>query len=238
MESGVSARRRTVVSLFIALGLVAVSCSDHESPTSPRSSPAEDRATTSGATRGGVTASRGRSPVTVNPRSRGNTGIITGLSATSFTIQTPKGALTIQTNASTVFRLRGKAATFADLKIGLRVEVEGPAQPDGSILAARVEDEDDENEQEEATKSPTPTVTGTPPTATPTRTPKPEDDEDNEKTKTPTFTPGGPTRTPTVTRTPEQENEEENERTKTPTFTPGGPTRTPTPTRTPEQDND
>ena len=44
------------------------------------------------------------------------------------------------------FRERDKALTFADLKMGDRVEVEGIAQADGTILAREVEREDEEHE--------------------------------------------------------------------------------------------
>ncbi len=77
----------------------------------------------------------------------------------------------IRTDASTRFRREGASIGFGDLKIGQRVEAEGSPQPDGSLLAARVNVEN--AEKEDATK--TPTVTGTPPTATPTRTPRPDD---------------------------------------------------------------
>ena len=48
MAPGVSALRRTVVNLLTAACLVAVSCSDRESPTSPGSSSPMGKATISG----------------------------------------------------------------------------------------------------------------------------------------------------------------------------------------------
>jgi hypothetical protein len=60
MEVGVSANRRTVFPLFIVLGLVAISCSDHESPTAPSSSSAMSRGTISGTLLATSEASAGR----------------------------------------------------------------------------------------------------------------------------------------------------------------------------------
>ena len=156
-------------------------------------------------TRVTVALNRGRGTVTVLPRSEGNgaEGIVDSIpTATSFVLRTAQGLVTIQTDANTLFRNEGSIATFADLKVGLRVEVEGARQADGSILAARVNFE--EVEKPEATKTPTPTGTITPATPRPTRTPELEPTEiENEATKTPT-----PPRTPTATRTQKPEGED------------------------------
>jgi hypothetical protein len=54
---------------------------------------------------------------------------------------------TVVTDSSTRFEgERDKSLTFADLKVGDRVEVEGVAQADGTILAREVEREDEEHE--------------------------------------------------------------------------------------------
>jgi hypothetical protein len=225
MEPGVSANRRTVVFLFISLGLIAVSCSDHEMPTAPAggSSSAAATAGGSGAAASGV-ADHGRGTMRVDPRRRNDDetrtpaptvtgtpptvtatrtprpaeveveGTIAGITAPSFVLMTRSGPVTIQTGPGTVFRSRGNIVSFADLKVGQQVEVEGVRQNDGSILAGKVQIED-ENEQEERTKTPTttPTITQTPggptSTATATRTPS----------------------SPTATRTPEPEDEQEKE---------------------------
>ncbi len=146
-----------------------------------------------------VTVNRGRSTVTVNQR--GTEGTIGNITAPNFTLMTPHGSVTIVTDSSTKFRKGDTIASFADLKIGQHVDVEGSTQPDGSVHAANVEIENDDD-QGEATKTVTPMVTGTPPTATATRTPEPEDDV--TKTRTPTVTGTPPTATPT--RTPEPED--------------------------------
>lgn len=285
MEIGVSARRQTVVLLFITLGLVAVSCSDHESPTSPRASTMAAKATISGTLLAGgepvasatvrvaasgqsaqtdaagrftladvapgivnleirgagvastatvsaapgavtkvtVTVNRGRSTVTLGPRSDGTEGTIVSISAPNFMLQKQGGGtLLVRTDGNTRFQSHGNPRTFADLKTGQKAEVEGAAQPDGSVLAARVNNEDPEDD--EVTRTPTPTVTGTPPTATATRTPKPEDDDD--RTKSPTVT---------GTRTPKPEDDD---RTRTPTPTVTGTPPTVTPTRTPQPEDE
>ena len=302
MEIGVSARRRSVLALFITLGLVALSCSDRESPTSPTSRSAGLAAisgtllATSDATagRGGaaagepvasvtvravstgqttqtdaagrftltglapgsialqfsgpgiqayatvavspgatakvtVTVSRGRSTVNVSPRSDGTEGAVMSITAPKFMLTNPRGTFTIATDSNTQFRKGGATAGFGDLKLGQQVEVDGSSQPDGSILAARVQIE---NPEQEITKTPTPTVTGTPPTATPTRTPRPDDFDEVTKTRTPTVTGTPPTATPT--RTPEVEDEAT--KTRTPTVTGTPPTATPT--RTPEVEDE
>lgn len=277
MEARVSARRQTVVALFIAAGLVAISCTDHESPTSPGSSSAASRATISGillaasdsstgrggvaageplvgatvwisstgqtaqtdaagrftladvapgivnleirgsgitstatvaaapgvVTRVTVTVHRGRNTVKIGPRSDGNEGTVNSISGKTFVLKNQRGTFTIQTDGNTQFRMRGALVSFGDLKVGQKVEVEGPPQPDGSILASRVKIENPEDEEEDVTRTPTPTVTGSPPTATSTRTPRPDDDDD--RTKTPTVTGTPPTATPTRTPRPEDE---------------------------------
>jgi hypothetical protein len=178
-----------------------------------------------------VTVSRGRSTVSVSPRSDGLEGTISNLTPPKFVLMNPRGTFTITTDSSTQFRMGGANVGFGALALGQQVEVEGSPQTDGSILAARVQVENPE--QEEITKTPTPTLTGTPPTATPTRTPEVED---NDRTKTPTPTVTGTSPAATPTRTPEVED---NDRTKTPTPTVTGTPPTATPTRTPEvEDND
>jgi carboxypeptidase family protein/uncharacterized protein DUF5666 len=179
-----------------------------------------------------VTVSRGRSTVNVSPRSDGTEGTVSKISAPSFMLMNPGGTFTVMTDSNTQFRMGGAMVGFGALALGQKVEVEGSPQPDGSILAARVQIENPE--QEEVTRTPTPTVTGTPPTATATRTPRPDDFDEVTKTRTPTVTGTPPTATPT--RTPEVED---NDRTKTPSPTVTGTPPTATPTRTPEvEDND
>ena len=212
MEVGVPRNRRPVVLLLTGLMLIVLSCSEKSMPTQPTvSSPAAGTAASAGA----ATSGRGRGTVKVDPREGKDDnktpsptvtgtpptatptrtprpgeveveGTVAGLNAPNFTLMTRSGPVTIQTGASTVFRSRGNLVTFADLKVGQRVEVEGARQGDGSILAARVQIEE-ENEQEEATKTPTvtptpgtPTGTQTPSTPTATRTPKPEDEDQAE----------------------------------------------------------
>jgi hypothetical protein len=174
-----------------------------------------------------VTVKRGRSTVTVGPRADAE-GMVTKIAAPDFTLTNPRGTFTIVTDSNTKFRKDDTIVSFADLKIGQHVEVQGSSQPDSSILASSVGIENDD--EDEVTKTVTPTVTGTPPTATPTRTPEPEDEV--TKTRTPTVTGTPPTATPT--RTPEPEDEVTKTRTPTVTGTPP----TVTPTRTPEPEDE
>lgn len=53
---------------------------------------------------------------------------------------------TVVTDPSTKFSGEGKVKSLADLKVGMRVEVEGTAQADGSVLARKIKVEDDEDD--------------------------------------------------------------------------------------------
>ncbi len=70
-------------------------------------------------------------------------GTILTINTNSFVVSTTSGPVTVKTDASTVFRAEhDRAASFADLKIGARVEVKGTLRTDGSILARKVEIKD------------------------------------------------------------------------------------------------
>jgi hypothetical protein len=58
--------------------------------------------------------------------------------AKSFVVTTSSGSVTVKTDASTTFKLRGQAVTFSSLAAGERVEVNGTLQADGSVLAKKV----------------------------------------------------------------------------------------------------
>jgi hypothetical protein len=58
--------------------------------------------------------------------------------AKSFVVTTSSGSVTVKTDASTTFKLRGQAVTFSSLAAGERVEVNGTLQSDGSVLAKKV----------------------------------------------------------------------------------------------------
>lgn len=77
-------------------------------------------------------------------------GTISSLSSPSFKVHTPTGDVMVTTDGKTLFVKNGQPATFADLKVGSRVEVHGTRQTDGTILAARVQIEDETGEQDEA----------------------------------------------------------------------------------------
>jgi len=65
-------------------------------------------------------------------------GTVSSINGTSFVLMTRSGPVTIQTSSATRFRRDGEPATFADIRVGGEVEVEGALQADGSILASRV----------------------------------------------------------------------------------------------------
>jgi hypothetical protein len=65
----------------------------------------------------------------------------------SFTVQEEDGTVvTVDTDASTIFRLGSHLGTFSDVAAGDMVEVTGTTQADGSILASRVNIEAPETE--------------------------------------------------------------------------------------------
>jgi hypothetical protein len=83
-----------------------------------------------------------RTPEREDEQEREAEGTISSLGGSSFTILTKAGPVTVQTNAATQFRRGGDSRSFADLRIGQKVEVKGQLQPDQSILASRVSIED------------------------------------------------------------------------------------------------
>ena len=62
-------------------------------------------------------------------------GTITSLGDSFFLV----GAVKVLVGAQTVMASKGKALSFADLKVGDQVSVAGTRQPDGSLLAAKIE---------------------------------------------------------------------------------------------------
>jgi uncharacterized protein DUF5666 len=55
----------------------------------------------------------------------------------------------VVTNGDTKIKRSGQAITLGDVKVGDKVEVEGVAQPDGSVLASKIKVEDDENDDDQ-----------------------------------------------------------------------------------------
>jgi hypothetical protein len=221
MEPGVSANRRTVVFLFISLGLIAVSCSDHEMPTAPAggSSPAAATAGGSGAAASGV-ADHGRGTLRVDPRRRNDdetrtpSPTVTGTPPTVTATRTPRpaeveveGTIAGITAPSFVLMTRSGPVTIQtgpNTVFRSRGNIVGFAdlkvgqqvevegvRQNDGSILAAKVQIEDENEQEERTKTPTITPTPGGPTSTSTSTPTP--------------------RTPTPTRTPENEDEQQNE---------------------------
>jgi hypothetical protein len=106
-------------------------------------------------------------------------GTVGPVNGTSFMLVTRSGSVTIQTDSTTQLRKEDAPATFTDIKTGVKVEVEGTRQNDGSVLASRVTVEQDVEEQTKTpTATPAMTTTATTPqptgTPTPTRTPEVE----------------------------------------------------------------
>ncbi|MGH2350738.1 MAG: DUF5666 domain-containing protein [Chloroflexota bacterium] len=82
---------------------------------------------------------------------QGATGTITSISGTTFGLATTAGEITVATNAGTNFHTPGVAKeakqagydgyrdlTFAALKVGQRVAVQGERQDDTTLVAERV----------------------------------------------------------------------------------------------------
>jgi Domain of unknown function (DUF5666) len=46
--------------------------------------------------------------------------------------------VTVRTNSATAFRRDGDPANFADITMGVEIDVEAALQADGSLLASRV----------------------------------------------------------------------------------------------------
>ncbi len=111
----------------------------------------------------------------VGDRGREAHGTIASIDPASLSFMLQPGNVKVTTDASTVFHDERRMITFADLTVGERVEVQGAAQTDGSILARRVDVEEDAHAP---TATPTPGgPTATPGTPSPTRTPKPKETE-------------------------------------------------------------
>jgi hypothetical protein len=100
-------------------------------------------------------------------------GTVGAVNGTSFMLMTRSGSVTIQTDSTTQLRKEDAPATFTDIKTGVKVEVEGTRQNDGSVLASRVTVEVEDMEEQTKTPTGTPAMTTTATTPQPTRTPTP-----------------------------------------------------------------
>lgn len=105
MEAGVSVRRSSVLALFTTLFLVAVSCSDHESPTSPGSSASAGKATISGTLLAAGDA----------PAGRGAAGA--GEPLANVTVRVASTGQAAQTDSAGRFTLAGVPAGIVNLEI-------------------------------------------------------------------------------------------------------------------------
>ncbi|GAB4188754.1 MAG: hypothetical protein OHK0022_00820 [Roseiflexaceae bacterium] len=65
-------------------------------------------------------------------------GEVTAVSASSITVNSPRGATTITTTASTTFQVNGAAGSLSDVKVGMFVRAEGSAGTNSSFTATRV----------------------------------------------------------------------------------------------------
>jgi hypothetical protein len=66
-------------------------------------------------------------------------GAVTAVTATSLTVQSESGAVTVQTDAATRIRKRNSTITLGDVKAGDRVKVEGRTVAANTILARSIE---------------------------------------------------------------------------------------------------
>ncbi len=146
MEISVSARRRSVLALFITLGFVALSCSDRESPTSPMS--AGSMATISGtllaasdapAGRGGAAAGEPLANVTVRAVSSGQTTetdaagrfTLTGLAPGGVTLQFSGAG--VHSSATVAVSAGATAKVTVTVKRGRSTVTVSPRGTEGTI---------------------------------------------------------------------------------------------------------
>lgn len=66
-------------------------------------------------------------------------GAVTAVTATGLTVQSERGAVTVQTDAATHIRKRNSTITLADVKAGDRVKVEGRTVAANTVLAKSIE---------------------------------------------------------------------------------------------------
>lgn len=65
-------------------------------------------------------------------------GAVTAIGTNSITVNSPRGATTITTTASTTYQVNGAAASLSDIQVGMYVRAEGTAGTNNSFTATRV----------------------------------------------------------------------------------------------------
>lgn len=132
--------------LVVALCAVATACGGKGNPTEPSSSTGSP-SSSSGSGQATPVASA-PAPGNSNNAEAEVEGTIQALPPTTAPLTFKVAGRTVITGASTVFKEGDATRTFADLKLGMTVEVKGTASG-GDITATRVEIEEQENEPAE-----------------------------------------------------------------------------------------
>jgi hypothetical protein len=126
----------------VALVLSAAGCSSSStSPSSPSTS-------SGGATIEATMLVSPDSPASPSPSAGKKIefgGTVESITPPSITV----AGRSVVTNADTRIKRSGQAITLSDITVGMKVEVEGVVQSDGSVLASKVKVEDEENDEDE-----------------------------------------------------------------------------------------
>jgi hypothetical protein len=150
--------RRPFVTV-LAICALAAACGGKGTPTEPSSSTGPSSSSSSS----GPASPSASDPGPGNP---GNAearveGVIEALPPATPPLTFRAAGRTVVTTAATQFKDGSLLRTFADLRIGMRVEAKGTSSGD-SITATRIEiEEEDENEPPQPPKNPEASITGT-----------------------------------------------------------------------------
>jgi len=157
--------RRLFVTV-LALCALAAACGGKGNPTEPSSSTGPSSSSSSSASPAGPAASPpagggGATEAEVK-------GVVEALPPATAPLTFKAAGRTVVTNGSTVFKDGSIARSFADLKLGMRVEVKGTASGD-AVTAARVEieneaaeppNDDDDDDNPNPPRNPEASITG------------------------------------------------------------------------------
>lgn len=162
---------RNRLSFFVAAAVLVTACADMSTPSTPsssttattQSSPVPGRDNSNNNPGANPTPAPNPNPAPApnpDPNQPGRTelkGVIAGRTGTCPSITFSIGTSTVMTNAATIFD-DGACSTLAN---GVEVEVEGVRQPNGIVLASRVEnkaadDDDDDDDGDNPNRGPGP----------------------------------------------------------------------------------
>ena len=161
---------RNRLSFFVAAAVLVTACADMSTPSTPsssttattQSSPVPGRDNSNNNPGANPTPAPNPNPAPApnpDPNQPGRTelkGVIAGRTGTCPSITFSIGTSTVMTNAATIFD-DGACSTLVN---GVEVEVEGVRQPNGIVLASRVEnkaaDDDDDDDDDNPNRGPGP----------------------------------------------------------------------------------